>query len=127
MARLLIAEDDNAVRDFTRRAMELAGHDVMVAHDGGEAAQLLFSGVHEFDLLLTDIKMPIMDGIALALRAARDLPQMPVLLMTGFADQRMRARSLRAIISGIIQKPFTLKEITIAVNEALEKAAAPPH
>lgn len=125
MAEILVAEDDDAVRDFVRRALEMHGHTVMVAHDGGEAAHLLFSGVHHFDVLLTDIRMPVMDGIALALRAARDLPEMPVLLMTGYADQRERARELQAIIRGILQKPFTLEQVVHAVEGALSEPSSP--
>lgn len=119
MADILIAEDDDAVRDFVRRALEMHGHKVMAAHDGGEAADMLFSGVHSFDLLLADIRMPVMDGIALALRAARDAPQMPVLLMTGYADQRERAKDLQAIIRGVLPKPFTLEQVVQAVEDAL--------
>lgn len=124
MADILVAEDDDAVRDFVRRALEMHGYTVMAVHDGGEAANLLFSGIHQFDLLLTDIRMPVMDGIALALRAARDLPHMPVLLMTGYADQRERARDLEAIIDGILQKPFTLEQVVACVRGALEGRAA---
>lgn len=119
MAEILVAEDDDAVRDFVRRALEMHGHTVMAVHDGGEAAHLLFSGAHDFDLLLTDIRMPVMDGIALALRAARDLPDLPVLLMTGYADQRERARELDAIIRDVLQKPFTLEQVANSVQKAL--------
>lgn len=121
MAEILVAEDDDAVRDFVRRALEMHGHSVMTAHDGGDAAHLLFSGVHSFDLLLADIRMPVMDGIALALRAARDLPDLPVVLMTGFADQRERASELTEIIDGLVQKPFTLEQIVQVVNDVLDK------
>jgi len=121
MPRILVAEDDDAVRDFVRRGLEHKGHDVTAVHDGGAAAQLLFTGNTAFDLLLADIRMPVMDGIALALRAARDLPDLPVLLMTGFADQRERAQALQAIIRGVVQKPFTLDEIAGAVDEALKE------
>ena len=72
-----------------------------------------------FELLLTDIRMPVMDGIALALAAARDYPDLVILLMTGFADQRERAHGLDALVHDVITKPFTLTDIKIAVNEAL--------
>ena len=122
MPRILVAEDDDAVRDFVRRALEHGNHEVVAVPDGGAAVQLLFAGGSEFDLLLADIRMPVMDGIALALKVARDLPGLPVLLMTGFADQRERAQALEAIICGVVQKPFTLEQITGAVNAALEKS-----
>jgi two-component system, cell cycle response regulator CpdR len=70
-------------------------------------------------LLLTDIRMPIMDGIALALTAGRDYPGLTILLMTGYADQRERARGLDILVHDVITKPFTLAQICGAVNEAL--------
>ncbi len=72
-----------------------------------------------FDLLLTDVRMPIMDGIALALAAARDFPDLTVLLMTGYADQRERAQGLDALIHDVIVKPFSLAALRGAVKEAL--------
>jgi CheY-like chemotaxis protein len=69
--------------------------------------------------LLTDIRMPVMDGIALALAAARDHPAMTILLMTGYADQRERAHGLDALIHSVITKPFSLGELRAAVNGAL--------
>ena len=72
-----------------------------------------------FDLLLTDIKMPIMDGIALALAAARDFPRLTILLMTGFADQRERASGLNAIVHDVVTKPFSVADIRTAVADAL--------
>jgi CheY-like chemotaxis protein len=122
MSRILVAEDDDAVRDFVRRALEHRTHEVTAVPDGGAAVQLLFADGLAFDLLLADIRMPVMDGIALALKVARDLPTLPVLLMTGFADQRERADALQAIICGVVQKPFTLAQITGAVEKALGTA-----
>jgi CheY-like chemotaxis protein len=78
----------------------------------------------EFDLLLTDIKMPVMDGIALALAAARDFPRLTILLMTGFADQRERASNLNAIVHDVITKPFAVADIRTAVADALASRAS---
>ena len=122
MAQILLAEDDSAVRDFVRRALEMSNHHVSVAHDGGEACHLIAAGIHKFDLLVSDIKMPVMDGIALALFAAAEVPDMPILLMTGYADQRERAYGLEAIITELLYKPFTLEDINTAVNKALKAA-----
>ncbi len=74
-----------------------------------------------FDLLLADIKMPVMDGIALALAVGRDFPVLPILLMTGYADQRERASGLDALICDVIAKPFALAEIKFAVASAVAK------
>jgi two-component system, cell cycle response regulator CpdR len=122
MARILVAEDDAPLRDLIRRALAQGGHDVVVAADGAEALGLLSGG--PFDLLLADIKMPIMDGIALALAAARDHPSLAIMLMTGYADQRERADGLESLIREVITKPFTVAEIRTAVQRTLASAHA---
>jgi two-component system cell cycle response regulator CpdR len=119
MARILIAEDEEALCAMCARALATVGHDVKTACDGSEALDLLKRDGGRFDLLLTDIRMPIMDGIALSLAAARDFPDLTVLLMTGYADQRERAHGLDALIHDVIQKPFTLAALRDTVNEAL--------
>ncbi len=119
MARILVTEDDEAVRTFVKRALELDGHDVDVAEDGAEAIETLKRNGGGYDLLLSDIKMPVMDGIALALVAARDWPQMPILLMTGYADQRERAHGLDALVHDVVTKPFSLADIRRIVGKAL--------
>ena len=123
MARILLAEDDTAVSDFVRRALELDGHDVIPVHDGGEALERALSPGDDFDLLLSDIRMPVMDGVALALQVGRDRPELPILLMTGYAEHRDRAFGLDALIKGIIQKPFTLDHIRTLVRDTLRLAA----
>ena len=124
MARILIAEDDEAVRALVRRALELDGHAVVTAEDGGEALDRLQAEGGRFDLLLSDIRMPVMDGIALALAAARDFPALRIVLMTGYAEQRERAHGLESIIQDVVQKPFTLTEIRRAVAAALDAPRA---
>ena len=119
MARILLAEDEEALRAFIARALAQDGHEVVAAADGGEALDLLVREQGRFDVLLTDIRMPVMDGIALARAAARDFPELTILLMTGYADQRERAHGLDALIHDVIAKPFSLAEIRKAVQEAL--------
>ena len=119
MAQILIAEDEEALRALCARALATDGHQVKAACDGSEALDMLAGGEGKFDLLLTDIRMPIMDGIALSLAAARDHPDLTILLMTGFADQRERASGLDAIIHDVIAKPFSVATLRAAVNEAL--------
>ena len=119
MARILIAEDEESIRNLVTRALRQDGHEVSIASDGAEALDLLTREKGAFELLLTDIRMPVMDGIALALAAARDFPELTILLMTGYADQRERAHGLDALIHDVIAKPFSLEEIRKAVNGAL--------
>ncbi len=116
MAQILLAEDDESVRAFVKRALELDGHSVTAAEDGALALEILEECGQRFDLLLSDIKMPVMDGIALALNAARTFPDLPILLMTGFADQRERAHGLDQLVRDILPKPFTLADIRAAVT-----------
>jgi two-component system, cell cycle response regulator CpdR len=125
MARVLIAEDEQALCALCARALASDGHEVKSAGDGGDALELLVREQGRFDLLLTDVRMPIMDGIALALTAARDFPDLTILLMTGYADQRERAHGLDAIIHDVISKPFSLATLRGAVNEALAIKARP--
>jgi two-component system, cell cycle response regulator CpdR len=119
VSRILLAEDEEALRAFIARALAQDGHDVVAAADGGEALDVLTREQGKFDLLLTDIRMPVMDGIALALAAARDYPELTILLMTGYADQRERAHGLDALIHDVIAKPFSLADIRKTVQEAL--------
>jgi two-component system cell cycle response regulator CpdR len=119
MARILIAEDEEALRALTARALTDAGHEVVTAIDGADALEIITREHGRFELLLTDIRMPLMDGIALALSVARDHPGITILLMTAYADQRERAANLDALIHDVILKPFTLAEIKAAVAEAL--------
>jgi two-component system cell cycle response regulator CpdR len=119
MSRVLIADDEDSMRLLVARAIAMDGHEIVTAQDGAEALDILTREDGAFDLLLTDIQMPVMDGIALALSAARDFPDLTVLLMTGFADQRERASNLDAIVHDVITKPFSVADIRTAVADAL--------
>jgi two-component system, cell cycle response regulator CpdR len=119
MPRVLIADDEDSMRALVARAIAMDGHETVTARDGAEALEILIRERGAFDLLLTDIQMPIMDGIALALSAARDFPELTILLMTGFADQRERASNLTAIAHDVITKPFSVADIRSAVADAL--------
>jgi two-component system, cell cycle response regulator CpdR len=123
MARILIADDEEGTRTLVARALKQDGHEVMTACDGAEALELLAREQGAFELLLTDIRMPVMDGIALALAAARDHPAVTILLMTGYADQRERAHGLDALIHDVLTKPFSLADMRSAVEGALTATA----
>ena len=119
MAKILIAEDDDVVREFVVRALGGDGHDLTETADGAAVLDALKQCNGKFDLLLSDVKMPGMDGIALALATGRDHPEIPIMLMTGFADQRERAHRLDAFVHEVIAKPFSVEQIKGAVREAL--------
>ena len=119
MAKILIAEDNDDIRGLVVRALSDDGHDLVATENGVAALEALNQHSGDFDLLLTDVKMPLMDGIALALAAGRDHPDMAIMLMTGYADQRERTHGLDALVHDVIAKPFTLEQIKGAVREAL--------
>src|ERR1700759_5749502 len=102
MARILIADDEESMRMLVARAIAMDGHSIVTAQDGAEALEILAREEGAFDLLLSDIQMPVMDGIALALAAAREFPRTTILLMTGFADQRERLVNLNARLHDVI-------------------------
>ena len=122
MAHILLVDDEETVRVALKRGLELDGHLVTIGSDGAEGLERLTQSRGAFDLLLTDIRMPIMDGIALALAAKRDFPALIILLMTGYADQRERAHGLDALIHDVITKPLSVADIRAAVDGALASA-----
>ncbi|MBW8852771.1 MAG: response regulator [Bradyrhizobium sp.] len=119
MSKILIADDEDSMRQLVARAIAMDGHEIVTAQDGAEALEILTRAGGQFDLLLTDIQMPVMDGIALALSVARDFPDLTILLMTGFADQRERASNLNALVHDVVTKPLSVADIRTAVADAL--------
>ncbi len=120
MARIIIAEDEASIRELLARALAQDGHDVATAPNGAAALEQISGGGH-FDLLLTDIQMPVMDGIALALAAARDHRDLKIVLMTGYADQRERALGLDTLVREVVQKPFSISEMRDVVKKTLAR------
>ena len=122
MARILVAEDDEGVRLLVTRALRLEGHHVETAEDGEFALETLVATDGGFDLLLSDIRMPAMTGIELAHAAHGQWPDLTILLMTGYAEQRERARSLDAIVSEVMTKPFTIADLRETVMKVIERS-----
>jgi two-component system cell cycle response regulator CpdR len=115
--RVLVAEDNPAVREFITRSLASAGHKTTAVADGQQALDALAK--EKFDVLVTDIVMPNVDGIALALKAVRLFPDLRIVMISGYAQERMRAHNLDALVHRIIAKPFSLEEICGAVKDAL--------
>jgi len=113
MIRILLAEDEPAMRTYLGRALENAGFEV-VAVDRGTAA-LPYLERERFDLLLSDIIMPEMDGIELAQRCAQVSPQTKVMFITGFAAVTLKA-SREAPQARVLSKPFHLRDLVIEVQ-----------
>lgn len=123
MAQILVVDDEEAVRSLIARGLALDGHAVLMAGDGAEALDVLTAHKGRFDLVLSDIRMPLMDGIAMALAAKRDYPDLKIMLMTGYAEQRERAKSLENIVIDVMTKPFGLAELRSTVERVLTKAS----
>jgi two-component system, cell cycle response regulator CpdR len=120
MIRILLAEDEDAMRTYLARALENAGYEV-VAVDRGTAA-LPWLETEAFDLLLTDIVMPEMDGIELAQRCADISPETKVMFITGFAAVSLRA-SREAPQAKILSKPFHLRDLVLEVERIFGQSA----
>ena len=119
MARILLAEDEPSVREFVNRALVHRGHEVTTVNDGSDALEALEED--SYDLLLTDIVMPRVDGVALALKVSKEYPKMRIVLMTGYAAERDRAHNLDALVHEVISKPFTLSDICDSIDAALNE------
>ena len=113
MIRILLAEDEEAMRTYLARALENAGYEV-VAVDRGTAALPYLENEH-FDLLLSDIVMPEMDGIELAQRCAETCPNTKIMFITGFAAVTLRA-SRQAPQAKVLSKPFHLRDLVMEVE-----------
>ena len=117
MAHILLVEDDESLRKFLAVALVRAGHDVVDFGDGEEAHKHLKDG--NFDLLLTDIVMPGMDGIELAKRAAEMNAAMKIMFITGFAAVALHPASNAPKQAKVLSKPFHLREIVSEVERMM--------
>ncbi|WP_267395348.1 MULTISPECIES: response regulator [unclassified Sphingomonas] len=113
MIRILLAEDDQVMREYLTRALERAGYGVSAVDRGTAAIPLLES--ERFDLLLTDIVMPEMDGIELARRAAEMVPGLRVMFITGFAAVTLKVER-EMPNARVLSKPFHLRELVMEID-----------
>ena len=120
MARILLAEDDRSMREYLQRALQRVGYEVAAVGCGTEALPLLES--ERFDLLLTDIVMPEMDGIELAQRAGELSPDLRVMFITGFAAVTLKAG--KAVPNArVLSKPFHLRDLVLEVDRLFQGAS----
>lgn len=120
MIRILLAEDEDAMRTYLARALINAGYDVVAVDRGTEAIPLLET-MH-FDLLLSDIVMPEMDGIELAQRCNEISPETKVMFITGFAAVTLKA-SRDAPQAKVLSKPFHLRDLVLEVQRVFGQSA----
>ncbi len=118
MSRILVVDDEPDLRSFIERALTTMGHEVTATFDGYAALSALRD--QPFDLLLTDIAMPGIDGITLSLQAGKEYPNMKILLMTGYAHERQRAHNLDELIHEVMTKPFDMDTLQSRVDAILQ-------
>ncbi len=114
MAQILLAEDDDSMREFLAKALTRAGHEVRAVGDGLDALTTLAE--ERVDLLLADVVMPGLDGIELARRAAKEQPNIKVMFITGFAAVALKAREETPRGARVLSKPFHLRELVSQID-----------
>ena len=120
MAHILLAEDDTGMRQFIAKALEKADHTVTAVEDGIAALKALDTA-QPYDLLLTDIVMPGIDGIELSQKAAMIRPDLKVMFITGFAAVAMDANKQNKDAK-VLSKPFHLNDLVTQVDQLLKAA-----
>ena len=118
MARILLAEDDVAMRSFITTALSRAGHDVHACPDGLSALETLQEDCR-YDLLVTDIVMPGMDGIELSQKAVEPCPGLNVMFITGFSAVAMGNPAIEQDNDRVLAKPFHLKDLVARIDKIL--------
>jgi two-component system, NtrC family, response regulator HydG len=120
MARILIADDQQDMRDSLAATLAREGHEIVAADDGAAALSKLQE--KKFDLLMSDLRMPKMTGIELLAESKRLRPEMPVILMTAFASVQTAVEAMKMGAYDYLQKPFDGDEVKLTVERTLEHA-----
>jgi len=120
-ALILVVDDEEDVRDLVREILDSAGFDTIPAGHGQEELDILKKRP-EVDLVLTDVMMPYYDGPTLARRIARDRPGLPVLFMTGYPPETLKALGLLPPGDPPIEKPFPIRDLVRKVKKALKSS-----
>ncbi|MCF7837670.1 MAG: response regulator [Candidatus Marinimicrobia bacterium] len=121
MANVLIAEDDELVRNTIRRFLRLNQHDIIACQDGQEARDWLDQN-HPLDLLITDLRMPRMDGLSLIRHLRAQRPSVPIIVLSGYVTDGMASELADLPACHLLAKPFQLAALTAALDQALAPA-----
>jgi two-component system, cell cycle sensor histidine kinase and response regulator CckA len=122
---ILLVEDEEAVRSFAARALRMRGYNVLEASGGEDALEIVRKASAPIHLLITDVVMPNMDGPTLVRAVRRVRPQMPVIFMSGYAEETFRRNDEKAEDLYFLPKPFGLKQLAGKVKEVLSGTPAP--
>jgi len=122
---ILLVEDEEAVRSFAARALRMRGYHVLEASGGEEALEIVKAGGQEIHLLVTDVVMPNMDGPTMVRHVKGLKPDLPVIFMSGYAEEAFRRNDENASDLHFLPKPFGLKQLAAKVKEVL--SGATPH
>jgi len=120
-ARILVVDDEEAVRDLIARSLSAAEYDVETAEDGATAVERMRA--NDYDLLITDLKMPGMDGLSVIRDARRKSAEMPIIIITGFSTEASAIEAINLGVSGYLTKPFRLPRVLAATARALGEPA----
>jgi DNA-binding NtrC family response regulator len=120
MGSVLVVDDETAVRRFACRVLEHAGYDVFEAADGAEALDLLKDGASEVEVVVSDVVMPRINGVQLMQALSVSRPELPVLLMSGYATAALIDLGI-VVPCGVISKPFPAERLIQEVQRCLRK------
>ncbi len=124
-ATVLVVDDEEMIRNYTRSALESYGYTVLLAEHGEKALQVFEKKSGEIGLVLLDVAMPGMDGLQTLERIREIRAAVPVLICSGFGDVDIEARFKGKGIAGFLPKPFTLKQLARKVKESMPAAGSP--
>jgi len=119
--RILVVDDEQAVRDLVAKTLAMADYDVETVADGPTAIERLRT--NEYDLLITDLKMPGMDGLSVIREARRQSAELPIIIITGFSTEASAIEAINLGVSGYLTKPFRLPRVLAATARALGEPA----
>lgn len=115
--RILVADDEASIRELLQKTLALADYDVDVAHDGRAAIDRLRAG--HYDLLITDLKMPGLDGLTVIREARRYRTDLPIIIITGFSTEASAIEAINLGVSGYLTKPFRIPKVLATAARAL--------
>jgi len=115
---ILVAEDDKNIANLIKEIIERRGNTALVAHDGEEAYKTFTS--FKFDLIITDLKMPNIDGMTLIKMVRETDKDIPIIIVTGYGSEKNRALAKKYGVAEILSKPCPLREISQAIERCLQ-------